>query len=266
MGCGRSPLGGRASEGACWTQDSTCWGAGGNQITATGRLNKAMKDKHALLIRSLRGRGKPRTMQQQERPLPPPPGSVPPSPSTDSPNIVLERKKGLPGLVQASSTEQRKMFMELRGNKLITCINVPQRLTDLCTRIHTWVPTTLEHFHTVKCPWALFCHHPLLFFPTKATGCALGVGRFLWRTLLCQLCPRPDRVSDLREPPPGTPAPCLTFAPLGHSSYSLVQSERRLRASENMKSVCLNLLVLLKGFLKRRKEKYLKSEISGQKL
>lgn len=155
-------------------------------------------------------------MQQQERPLP----SAWQCPSLTLhrlTNIVLERKKGLPGLVQALSTEQRKLFMELRGNKLVTCINAPQRLTDLCTRIHTRAPTTLEHFHTVKCAWALFCHHPLLFFPAKATGHALGVGRFLWRTLLCQLCLRPHRASDLREPPPGTPAPSDL-----HSTWSLL--------------------------------------------
>ena len=81
MGCGHSPLGGRALEGACCTQDSTCWGPGGNKITATGMLNKAMEDnKHALLIHSLKGwqgreamgvgvLGRPSTLQQQEKPL-----------------------------------------------------------------------------------------------------------------------------------------------------------------------------------------------------
>lgn len=123
--------------------------------------------------------------------------------------------------------------MELKGNKLITCINVHKGWQiSVCT--HMWAPSTLEHSH-----------------PARVPGPSL---------------PPIQTWSGLRPPLLAPPTPCLTCTPLGHSSYSLVQSKRRLRASENMKSVCLNLLVLLRGFLKRRKEKYLKSEVSGQKL
>lgn len=124
--------------------------------------------------------------------------------------------------------------MELKGNELITCISV-HKGWQVCVCAHT-------------------CGH-----------------QAHWNVLTQQvslgpLLPPIQTWSGLRPPLLAPPTPCLTCTPLGHSSYSLVQSKRRLRASENMKSVCLNLLVLLRGFLKRRKEKYLKSEVSGQKL
>ena len=85
MGCGHSPLGGRALEGACCTQDSTCWGPGGNKITATGMLNKAVEDKHALLIHALKGveGGDQAHCKSRRSPFPTLPSNVPPSPSTD---------------------------------------------------------------------------------------------------------------------------------------------------------------------------------------
>ena len=188
-------------------------------------------------------------MQQQERRLALRLAvSLPHPPPTHQPRAGEE--KGLTGLVQASSTEQRKLFMELRGTKSITCINAAQRLTELCTRIHLCA----DH-RNIFTAWRVL--GPLLppatpALPAKAAGRALGWAAS-WRK------PYPASSAwGLVGPqtwgaPPGTPAPCLAFTPLGHSSYSLVQSERRLRAPENMKSVCLNVLVLLRGFLKRRR-------------
>lgn len=86
----------------------------------------------------------------------------------------------------------------------------------------------------------------------------LGVGHFLWRTLLCQFCLR--WVSDLRGPPFNIlPQPHLTFTALGSPSYFLVQSKRSLRVSENMKSMCLKSLVPFQRISEKKKGELFKT-------
>ena len=199
-------------------------------------------------------------MQQQERRLALRLAvSLPHPPPTHQPRAGEE--KGLTGLVQASSTEQRKLFMELRG----TVDNLHKCCTEADRALHAHPPVRRppEHFHSVKGPGpSSAASHSCS--PSKGRRPCPRVGRFLEKALPCQLCLRPRRASDLRSPSWHP----RTLSGL-HSTRSLLLlsgSECKTSPSSREYEVCVSQSPCPFKRISEKEEKYLKSEVSGQKL
>lgn len=112
-----------------------------------------------------------------------------PYPLVTKPNIELERKKCLQRLTQVPQAGQRKVNLDLRGNKMIMCTRLIKFTRAYTPEQQPPGSRHMEHFHhTIKLPKALFRSTPIHSSSTLLAG-PLGVCHF-GETLICQLCLR----------------------------------------------------------------------------